>query len=155
MKQLLLWRHAEAEDAHASGDWARRLTAKGRAQAQRSAQWMLSLCQSQDWKPHLISSPAVRAQQTTEALSRLTSWPVHTEARIAPGEDSELFLQSLTQSPENCLIMVGHQPTLGQVAARLLVGHDRDLNIKKSAVWWFQLRPERGDNVLRAVHYPD
>jgi len=155
MRQLLLWRHAEAEDWHTLGDLARRLTPKGREQAQRTAQWILNLCQTQDWKPYLMVSPAVRAQQTAEALSRLCSWPIHTEAPIAPGADSGTFLQSVDRVRADCVIAVGHQPTLGQVSARLLLHQTHDLSVKKSAVWWFQLRPERADNALRAVYYPD
>jgi phosphohistidine phosphatase len=155
MKQLLLWRHAEAEDWHDMGDLARRLTPKGREQAQRAAQWIISLCQSQGWKPGLVASPAVRAQQTAETLSRVSSWAIQTEPRIAPGAGSDVFLQSLALRNEDCLIAVGHQPTLGRVSSQLLFHQAHDLSVKKSAVWWFQLRPERADHALRAVYYPD
>src|SRR5882757_8310396 len=77
---LILWRHAEAEDG--SPDSARKLTARGREQARRIAAWL---------KPRLprrcevLVSPAVRAQQTALALGVpfVTSPAVGTEAAAA------------------------------------------------------------------------
>ncbi|MCL5061112.1 MAG: hypothetical protein M1449_11980, partial [Candidatus Thermoplasmatota archaeon] len=37
-----------------------------------------------------------------------------------------------------------HQPTLGQVAMRLLAGQPGDLAVKKGAIWWFQSRERAG-----------
>jgi hypothetical protein len=61
--ELILWRHAEAEDGVPDGE--RALTKKGRKQAAAVAAWL---------KPHLprqariLASPATRAQQTAAAL---------------------------------------------------------------------------------------
>ena len=63
---LILWRHAEAEDG--SPDAKRKLTARGRKQAKQIARWL---------KPRLpadariVVSPALRAVQTAEALATL------------------------------------------------------------------------------------
>ena len=50
-------------------------------------------------------------------------------------------------------MLVGHQPTLGRLAALLLSGSEADWTIKKGAVWWFSRRTREGDDqtVLRAV----
>jgi phosphohistidine phosphatase len=55
------------------------------------------------------------------------------------------------------VLVVGHQPTLGRVAAVLLGGAEADWSIKKGAVWWFTHRVRDGDGqvVLRAVIGPD
>jgi len=55
------------------------------------------------------------------------------------------------------VLIVGHQPTLGQVAARLLAGVDGDVSVKKAGVWWFQCRwrSDKLQVVLRAVAGPD
>ena len=55
------------------------------------------------------------------------------------------------------VLIVGHQPTLGRVAARLLAGVDGDVSVKKAGVWWFQCRWRDGELqvVLRAVAGPD
>jgi phosphohistidine phosphatase len=56
-----------------------------------------------------------------------------------------------------CVLVVGHQPTLGQTISRLLGMNDQDCSVKKGAVWWLRLRerqpPER--TTLVAVLSPD
>ena len=55
------------------------------------------------------------------------------------------------------VMVVGHQPTLGQVAARVLEGRDGDFAVRKGAIWWFTLRERDGarEAVLKAVLDPD
>ena len=60
---LLLWRHAEAEDGE--DDMKRRLTERGHKQARAMAAWIRKH-QPKDLR--IIVSPAVRTQQTAEAL---------------------------------------------------------------------------------------
>jgi phosphohistidine phosphatase len=60
---LILWRHAEAQDA--VPDLARELTPRGRKQADRMAQWL----RAQLPERHLVVvSPAQRTRQTADAL---------------------------------------------------------------------------------------
>ena len=54
---------------------------------------------------------------------------------------------------KGAVLVVGHQPTLGRLAARLLAGEQADWTIKKGALWWFSDRA--GDIFLRAVVSPD
>ena len=61
---VILWRHADAEDGHP--DAARALTARGRRQADSMGRW-LSKRLPKDYR--MIVSPATRAQQTAQALS--------------------------------------------------------------------------------------
>jgi phosphohistidine phosphatase len=53
--------------------------------------------------------------------------------------------------------LVGHQPTLGRLAAWLLAGEPADWTIKKGALWWFSSRAGHDDaqTVLRTVVSPD
>ena len=51
------------------------------------------------------------------------------------------------------VLVVGHQPTLGEVAARLL-GASGGLAVRKGAIWWFAAR-SRHEVVLKAVLDPD
>ena len=55
------------------------------------------------------------------------------------------------------VIVVGHQPTLGMVAARLINGVDGYVAIKKGAMWWFETRHRYGREqvVLKAMISPD
>src|SRR5690349_25165193 len=63
--ELILWRHAEAEDPGPKGDFARELTKKGRKQAERMAEWLRPRLEG-EWL--VLSSPAVRAVQTVTPL---------------------------------------------------------------------------------------
>jgi phosphohistidine phosphatase len=82
---LILWRHADAENG--APDLARALTAKGRSQAARVAQWL-----HQHLPPgfEVIASPAVRAQQTAETLGGAFK----TSPLLAPGAPVASFLLS-------------------------------------------------------------
>ena len=55
------------------------------------------------------------------------------------------------------VLVVGHQPTLGMVVARLLADADLSWSVKKGAVWWLRYRERDGDRqvVLQAVQSPD
>jgi phosphohistidine phosphatase len=55
------------------------------------------------------------------------------------------------------VLIVGHQPTLGLLAARLLTGQDQPWSVRKGAVWWLRSREREGDEqvVLHAVMPPD
>ncbi len=149
--ELVLWRHADAEDGLA--DMKRELTDKGRRQATRIAKWLRPRMEDK-WE--ILVSPAVRARQTADALD--LDYDVRIPLGPAATEDALLREAGWPASARNVLI-VGHQPTLGRVAARLLTGHVGDLTIKKGAVWWFSGRYSRGlglsETVLRAVIGPD
>ncbi len=147
--ELLLWRHAEAEDG--LPDFARALTAKGHKQAGKVATW---LDRHLPANCRVLVSPAQRAQQTAAALGR----KFKTVAALAPGASAEeLLRQSGWPQARESVLIVGHQPALGQVAARLLGLPQEEWAIKKGAVWWFSNRErESGSHtVLRAVIAPD
>ena len=146
---LLLWRHAEAEDG--IPDAGRALTKKGLKQATQVAEWL---------RPRLpsgcliLASPAKRAQQTAAALGL----PYTTERRIGVQADiADLISASNWPQRKGTVLVVGHQPTLGRLAARLLAGEPADWIIKKGALWWFSRRVRYGDTqtALRAVISPD
>lgn len=149
---LILWRHAEAALARADqDDLARPLTPKGERQAARMAEWLNQrLAQS----TRVLVSPAVRTQQTAQALGR----PFRTVAALAPGAEVQAVLRAARwpDSPEPVLV-VGHQPVLGLVAAQLLAGVEQPWSIKKGAAWWLRQRERDGSRavVLLAVQSVD
>ena len=154
--ELILWRHAEAED-FATADLARRLTPRGERQAARMADWLGSrlgdLAQrTSQW--HVIASPAVRAQQTATALGL----PIETIPLLAPDAPAEaLFHAAGWPTNSRNVIVVGHQPTLGMVAGRLINGGDGYVSVRKGAIWWFRQKGRDGDSkaVLVAMASPD
>lgn len=133
--QLILWRHAEAEDAAAgTGDAERRLTPKGKKQAQAIAKWLRPRLPG---NVRILASPAKRARQTAEALDL----PFEVAPEIAVGADAgDLVAAAGWPEAGGTVLLVGHQPTLGQLAALLLSGSEADWAIKKSGLWWFSKR---------------
>jgi len=142
---LLLWRHAEAEEG--DDDLKRPLTERGRKQAHAMAGW-IRRHQPKDLR--IIASPAVRTQQTAAALKLA----FETNRKIGPDACvSELIAASAWPAAQGSLLIVGHQPSLGRLAALLLGGHEADWSIKKGALWWISNRLRRGETqtVLRAM----
>lgn len=147
--ELILWRHAEAEDG--VPDLKRELTEKGRRQAARIADW-LNPRLPQDIR--VLVSPATRAIQTAQALGRYYDQV----PALAPGASVDDVLTAAGW-PDGAypVLIVGHQPTLGQVALDLLAGQEGEVAMRKAGIWWFQNREREGrlQVVLRAVASPD
>ena len=146
---LILWRHAEAEDS--TPDMARALTSKGEKQAAQMARWLREHLPKDT---RILVSPATRTQQTAEALTH----DFETEPASAPGASFATVLAKV-RWPEarGAVLVVGHQPTLGQVAAMLISGHPSDWVLKKGAIMWLthRVRGEAPQVVLRATLSPD
>jgi phosphohistidine phosphatase len=146
--ELILWRHAEAEPG--VDDLERKLTTKGRKQAARIAGWLNARLPS---RFTLYSSPAKRALQTAKALDA----PLETSELLAPERPAADVLRAVDwPNQDQLVIVVGHQPTLGRVVARLL-GNEADLSIQKGALWWIEARDKGGKSGVRvrAVISPD
>ena len=149
---LILWRHAEAVDVAPEGrDLDRPLTRKGERQAQRMADW---LNQRLAHSTRILVSPALRCQQTAQALGR----SFKTLDPLAPDTSPEALLKAARWPDANePVLVVGHQPTLGQVAALLLAGTAQPWAIRKGAAWWLRSRDREGSAqvVLHAVMSTD
>ena len=146
---LILWRHAEAEPG--TPDLDRRLTAKGVQQAERMAKW---LDRHLPATTRILSSPADRAQQTALALKR----KFRVVPELAPGASAAAVLAA-TGWPDarEPVLVVGHQPTLGEVAAFLLTEDEAYWSVRKGAVWWLSNRARGGlsSTVIKVVIAPD
>ena len=146
---LILWRHAEAEPG--VPDLDRRLTAKGLKQAERMGGWLEAHLPE---GTRVLVSPADRAQQTALGLKR----KFRTVDSIAPGAPVSAVLSAAGwPDARDPALVVGHQPTLGAVAAFLLSGSEAYWSFKKGAVWWISNR-DRGEGavtLLRVVIGPD
>jgi phosphohistidine phosphatase len=146
---LILWRHADAEDG--IPDSQRKLTTKGQKQAAKIAAWLKGRLAAD---ARILVSPTTRTQQTATALER----PFETVAAVGPGASYAAILSASGWPEHNgMVVIVGHQPTLGETAAWLLSGEAAGWTIKKGALWWFTNRVRSGESetVLRAVVAPD
>jgi phosphohistidine phosphatase len=145
---LILWRHADAEDGF--DDSARELTPRGHKQAAQMAKWLKTRL-PEDCRA--LVSPSRRTRQTADALGIA----YETTKRVGTGTSATDVLSAAGwPEGENAVLVVGHQPTLGHVASLILSGREADWTVKKGAVWWFSIRPRHGDDLLlRAVIAPD
>jgi phosphohistidine phosphatase len=146
---LILWRHAEAEPGEP--DLGRRLTAKGIQHAERMADW---LDQRLPVTTRVLSSPADRAQQTALALKR----KFRVLPDLGPGASAAAVLAaSGWPDSREPVLVVGHQPTLGEVAALLVSGEEAPWSVRKAAVWWLTNRVRGGtaSTVLKVVIGPE
>ena len=150
---LVLWRHAEAEPGEP--DEGRKLTPKGEKQAKRVADWLHNRLPD---TAKILSSPAKRAQQTAQALAEASHRKFKILEALAPDATVDEILDAVGWTAgKGTLVVVGHQPTLGRVASRLLAGGERDWPLKKGAVVWISHRGSNGsaEPILRAAVGPE
>jgi len=146
---LILWRHADAHPG--SPDLERELTAKGQKQAAQMAAWLRHHLPE---GTRILVSPAARSLQTAKAL-RLE---FETVDEVGPGASSGAILRAAGwPDARGAVMVVGHQPSLGQVAALLLAGEDAEWSIKKGGIFWLSHRGAGSEPevALRAVLSPD
>jgi phosphohistidine phosphatase len=149
--ELLLLRHGIALDrevAAASGisDPERPLTEEGSRRTQQVAQRLVALgltCEG------LVSSPLLRARQTAELARRAGLAPrLELAGELAPGGDPIPLLRRWLGSPEHAaarrLALVGHEPDLSGLAARLCGAPAGSLRLRKAGVAMVELPPGAG-----------
>ncbi len=140
---LLLWRHAQAADGRP--DLARPLTEHGHAQARAMAQWLHKRLPA---GMRVLSSPARRAQETAQALGL----PIEVLDQLAPdAAPVALIAAAGWPDAERAVLIVGHQPTLGETAVALLGADGRELRVKKGAVLWFRSPRHKGRDAVKLV----
>jgi phosphohistidine phosphatase len=140
--ELLLWRHAEATPG--TPDEARPLNATGRLHAQQMAAWL---------RPRLpadlliLCSPAVRTRQTAEALAL-----PYTLSDALAKNGSAAAMRDAAGWPDNLrnVMLVGHQPVLGDLLMLLLNAATPLDAMPKAGVWWLSAQ-RRGDRVMVGV----
>ncbi len=120
---LLLLRHGIAEDAGpGESDASRRLTGEGKRKVREVVAGMRALDLSIDV---ILTSPLRRARETAEIVADgygLDDALVEASA-LAPARGADAVFDAL-QAHARCesIMLVGHQPDLGELASTLLVG---------------------------------
>jgi phosphohistidine phosphatase len=150
---IYIMRHGIAEENAASGDDAdRRLTPEGRRKVVEVARGLKTL----DVKPNaILSSPLPRALETATLAGSVldADLDVETLLTLGPGYDALATLNSLPSGLRESIMLVGHQPHLGELASCLLTGSQSlvPLPFKKGAVAAIQVAalPPRSAGVLQ------
>ena len=149
---LIFWRHAEAyEPLEGQDDLSRTLTPRGEKQAKRMAEW---LDRQLPEGVRVLVSPAQRTLQTAMALDR--KYKVRQE--LAPNaEPDQVLLAAGWPDAKMPILIVGHQPTLGQIIAALMGLSLQECTVRKGAVWWLRSRLRDGvrQTVVVTVQNPD
>src|SRR5687767_8814 len=101
--ELILWRHAEAEDPGPKGDLARSLTKRGRKQAERMAGWLRPRLEG-EWR--IVASPAARAVQTVTPLGL----DYEVRPAIDPSRSASDLLREIGWPQAGKVLAVGHNP---------------------------------------------
>lgn len=154
MKRLLLLRHAKSDwNTDAPSDHERPLAGRGRRAAKAMGLFMALADLAPDYA---VVSSAVRARSTLALAMEAGDWacPVNTtRALYQAGVDDVLGLVGESSDSDGSVLIVGHQPTWGEVVESLtgaatrmttgtLVGVDLAMNS------WSRIRPGLGELVF-------
>jgi phosphohistidine phosphatase len=134
--KVLLIRHGKAEERNLISslspkkDASRALTETGRRDMRKAAKGLRKLAPDIDV---LATSPLLRARETAEIVAKVFGVSdVAEQPLLAPGADSSALLEWLQQRPADATVaLVGHEPDLGLLTARFLVGKEADLVVFK------------------------
>ncbi|WP_213959247.1 MULTISPECIES: histidine phosphatase family protein [unclassified Variovorax] len=149
---LIFWRHAEADDwTEGCDDMQRSLTSRGEKQAKRMAGW---LDRQLPEGTRIMSSPARRCEQTVLALGR--KYKLREE--LSPGTTGDEVLAAAGwPNGKSVVLIVGHQPSLGQSIAQLIGLSAESCPVRKGSVWWLRARERDGDvqTIVVGVQSPE
>jgi len=156
MANLILWRHAEAEDhSKAGADTDRALTKTGHKDAAKMAKW---LSQHLPSNTEVLCSPAKRCLETVAALQMLNSIKIKVADFLSVDSTAEIIINKVTnQDNSKTTLIIGHQPNLGLVITKLLGMNESACSVKKGAIWWLRQREVEGviQLYLFSVQHPD
>lgn len=150
--ELYLIRHGVAAERGEDypDDSKRPLTGAGMSKLRREAKALNALEVSFDL---IITSPLVRTRQTADIVAEtLQAKPtVITSDALAPAGTPAAVVQELARHMKKARIaLVGHEPNLGELAARL-IGAKSPIEFKKGAICRidFEVFPPKGIGMLR------
>ena len=114
--RLYLVRHAES--APGEPDELRPLTSDGRSQARELGRRL----SAESVRPAIVlTSPLLRARETGEEVARATGARTEPDDRLEPGASADDVREAVAGRGEE-VVVVGHQPDCGRIAAELMGG---------------------------------
>jgi phosphohistidine phosphatase len=150
--ELYLIRHgaaAERGDEYPD-DSKRPLTAQGISHLRKEARALDALGITFE---QIVTSPLVRTRQTADLIAELlkSKPPVAISDALAPAGTPGAVMQELAKhAKKGSVALVGHEPNLGELAARL-IGARRPFEFKKGGICRidFEALPPKGTGSLR------
>jgi len=113
-------------------DAKRPLTPEGKQKMRAIASGLVRMGFDVDW---IVTSPLVRAVETAEIIGELLTSkpPLEFCDALRPGGSAEELLKFLAKRPKcRRVLVVGHEPDLGELAARLMgAGRNANMPFKK------------------------
>lgn len=134
---LFVMRHGQAHP-QVTDDASRQLTPHGLHETQMIAHHLLS---DKKWAPNkIISSTYTRAIQTAEAVAQVIHYKLSIPQSdlILPDSDPRQALTFLMQQSTASLLIVSHQPLVGQLISLLVDGVIEERHVPTSAVAYIQ-----------------
>jgi phosphohistidine phosphatase len=126
MKNLLLLRHAKSDwDDPSLRDFDRPLAARGERDAPKIGKALRKRGPAPD---SIMSSPAIRAKQTIEAVAKAARFELEIKFNQAIYDASSPELLQLIRSlpdDSSCVLLVGHNPGFEDLVGRLSGSHER------------------------------
>ena len=124
MRELILLRHAHADpSAPGQDDRLRPLSEVGIAEARAAGDWLRGHGLAPD---RVLCSPAQRTRETLALLGDLGAVEVREDAAIYEASPGTLAALADANRDARCLLLVGHNPGLEQLAALLSSGQSGD-----------------------------
>jgi len=146
MTTLYLCRHAvAAEPVGIMTDADRPLTPDGAKKFRKAAHGLVKLLGKREkggrgegergGVTHILSSPLVRARQTAEILAEAFAVPVKVTAALEPPGDLKRLIKEI-RGLKNArgVVVVGHEPTLGDWLGELCFDRAGRVELKKGSV---------------------
>ena len=131
--RLYLIRHAIAEEPDAKrwpDDRQRPLTAAGARRFKRAAGSLVDLIKAGGTVGRLLTSPLVRARETSALLHKAGLPDAIEESVLAPGRTAARVLAVLRAHDAQSIVVVGHEPDLGRLLAVCIAGPDVKLSLR-------------------------
>jgi phosphohistidine phosphatase len=102
----------------------------------------------------ILSSPALRCESTAAALGR--KYKLCPELKPDSNVESLLDIAGWPDAKTPALI-IGHQPTLGQVVTHALHVPTANFSVRKGSVWWLRNRWRMHEQsaIVHCVQTPD
>lgn len=119
--ELILFRHGIAQDYSSDGsDDARELTDEGNARTLDAAKGLFKLIGTPE---QIIASPKIRAMQTAAIFTQVASASNAIIEPVIAGPSTQHIKDFALAQTCASLLIVGHEPTLGELAESLCTGH--------------------------------